>query len=443
MTNLRGKAESIASLTLKLLSEKEFEAAILVTASRRLMIKLARGEVSVTQSWLDISTDAYVAKEDKFAVFSSKSPEPWNEILESSKLIETLEPSPLYAPLPSPSGKAVDSVDQTIVEAVETGEASHVIEDLELDQQGDSAGMVLLEYTATALATTTGAELAYEATRFNGYLRVFRGPHASGQWSWTSTRYDIAAAKRAIGQARELAEECSRLPRAAIEPGKYRVLLGPMVAANLMEEVARSASAGSILFGFSFLQGAKPGDKVASERLTLEDRPLDTNLPGFRGFDDEGVATRDKPIIESGVLRNILHNTKTAKAMGAETTGNAGWVMPGPFNIHIGPGTLKPEEMLETLGTGVYLTNNWYTRFQNYVEGQFSTVSRDAAFLVRGGKPVACLARVRLADTMPRILSNIEEASVERWPIQWWEVNHPTLAPYLLLSEAGLSVARI
>jgi PmbA protein len=154
------------------------------------------------------------------------------------------------------------------------------------------------------------------------------------------------------------------------------------------------------------------------------------------------VATRDKPIIEKGVFRGFLHNTKTARLMGAETTGNAGWIIPSAFNIHIAPGSLKLDDMLEALGDGVYISNNWYTRFQNYIEGEFSTVSRDAVFLVKSGRPVACLGRIRIADRMPRLLKSIEDLSAERWPIQWWEVRIPTLAPYVLAS-ARLSVAKI
>ncbi len=439
---LLDEASRMASEAIEKLSEAGYEAAVLAVSRASLMLKIAHGEASVTQSWLTRSTSAYVAKDKRMAVYSSESPEPWRDILEASRSLRALEESPLYAPLPEPSGSPLSRVDEKIRDAALTGDASFILEDLELSQLGDAAGMVLLEYTATALATTAGAELAYEATRFNGYMRVFRG-EASGQWSWTSTVYDVNAAKRALGQAVQLAEECSRLPKATIEPGEYRVLLGPMVVGNLAEELVSSASAGSVIFGMSFLREAKPGDTIASEALTVEDKPRDTSLPLFRGFDDEGVATRDKAIVERGVFKGFLHNTKTARLMGASTTGNAGWIMPTPFNIHIAPGTLKPDDMLDSLWDGVYITNNWYTRFQNYLEGEFSTVSRDAVFLVKNGEPRACLGRIRIADRMPRLMKVIEDLSAERWPIQWWEVSHPTLAPYVLLSKARLSVADV
>lgn len=431
-----------AGTSARILSELEkhgYEAAVLVEAKSSLMIKLAHGEASVTQSWRTLSASALVARDGRMAVYTSESPEPWRDIVSSAEALKAVEPSPLYAPLPEPTGKPLSAVDSRIKEAVETGEASFVVEDLELEGIGDAGGMVILEHASVALRTTAGADYSYEYTRFSGYVRVFAG-ESSGQWSWTSTKYDVGVAKRAIGQARELARECSVLPRASIEPGEYRILLSPMVVGNLVGEVVMSASAGMALFGMSFLRDAKPGDSVASEALTIEDRPRDSSLPGFRGFDDEGVATRDKPIIENGVFRGFLHNTKTAKLMGAETTGNAGWIVPSAFNIHIAPGSLKLDDMLDALGDGIYISNNWYTRFQNYIEGEFSTVSRDAVFLVKSGRPVACLSRIRIADRMPRLLKSVEDLSAERWPVQWWEVSIPTLAPYVL-ARARLSVA--
>ena len=34
---------------------------------------------------------------------------------------------------------------------------------------------------------------------------------------------------------------------------------------------------------------------------------------------------------------------------------------------------------------GIYVTNIWYTRFQNYVTGDFSTIPRDGMFLIEDG----------------------------------------------------------
>ncbi len=408
-----------------------------VSRVREVMIKLANGEASTTQSWDDYAVSVYLAKGKRIVESSYTTRSPVEALRKTLELLDRLEESPLYAELPEPNGDEIDMVDRRIKDAVVTGDTAWLIEELELDSIPTAAGMIRLQYVDRILAGSNGAEYRQEYTLFNGYIRVFKGD-ASGQWSWTSTVYDRRKAVEAIGIAKSLAEECEKLPRADLEPGKYRVLLSPMTAANLLTHAAMAASAGAIILGFSFLQNWGLGAKIGSDHITIREIPRDSTLPNFSGFDDEGVATRDKEIFEKGVFKTVLHNTKTAKMMGDVTTGNAGWILPRLFNIEVLPGSLSEEEMLEALGDGVYVTNNWYTRFQNYLEGSFSTVTRDATFIIKSGRPVACADRLRIADTLPNLLKSIVDLTKTRYDIQWWEVEDPVRIPYVLVDRLGI-----
>jgi PmbA protein len=429
---------SLAEQAAKIVSKYAGEYIVKITRTDDLMAKYARGESTVTQSWSTIDVEVYAAKNQRILVTSYSTTTPERALEELPRLIEALQPSPLYAPLPQANGEPLSFVDEKVREVVLSGDARKQVEELALEEAGDVAGKVEFALKKVVLVGSNGADYSYEATHFNGYVRVFQ-EKSSGQWSWTSSSYEPSLARKALEQAVELASLCSRLPKKSIEPGRYRVLLSPMVAGNLVEHLAMAASAGSIIFGFSFLQARKPGDKVASEELTVLDKPRDTSLPGFTGFDDEGIATKDKPIVEKGVLKTILHNTKTARVLGGETTGNAGWITPHPYNIEVQPGDHTLDELIEALGTGVYITNNWYTRFQNYLEGRFSTVSRDAVILYENKKPVACTERIRIADSMPNLFSSIEAIGRETWQIEWWEVTVPTRIPHILVKDVGLS----
>ncbi len=65
---------------------------------------------------------------------------------------------------------------------------------------------------------------------------------------------------------------------------------------------------------------------------------------------------------------------------------------------------------------GIYVTNNWYTRFQNYCEGVYSTVPRDAAFLIENGEIKKSGVGMRISDTLPRQFLNIQALGKEsRW----------------------------
>jgi len=211
------------------------------------------------------------------------------------------------------------------------------------------------------------------------------------------------------------------------------------VFGNLLNYVAFMSSAFYVLMGFSFLSKNKPGDQVASEVLTVYDDPRNRGLAGARSFDDEGIPTMSKPLVERGVLRTFLHNTKTAAKMKTKTTGNAGWVSPHAWNLRVKPGDYKLEEMIREVKRGVLITNNWYTRLQSYVEGIFSTIARDAAFLIENGEIVRPVEKFRIADTFPRLLKNIAALTREIYDIWWWEVDVPTRAPYVLAKEINIS----
>lgn len=67
----------------------------------------------------------------------------------------------------------------------------------------------------------------------------------------------------------------------------------------------------------------REGELVASECVTLLDNPLLAGSLASRPFDGEGVRAREKKIIDSGRLTTLMHNLKTARKQGVESTGNA------------------------------------------------------------------------------------------------------------------------
>ena len=437
---MMSELESIAEGVARRLQNRVEEYVVIVERSRREMLKFSGGEATVHQSWDTIEVSVYTARRDgKILLTELSTPAPAASVEEIVRLLDRIEPSPLYAPLPSASGADYRVVDPVIVSHLEGSQTLDLGHDLEIESVGDIAGMALLGVEARVFRNSHGDTLHGEKTFFQGYARVFQGG-VSGQWSWASTEYGGAKkARRAIQVARELAGECASLPRGKVEPGEYRLLMSPMVAGSLVDTLVQMTNAASIIFGSSFIRPESVGEKVFSEGLTVRDEPRNAELPGYALHDDEGVATRDKYVIRRGVLETLLHNTKTARLMGHETTGNAGLIMPRPFNIVVEPGDISSGELLEALGTGVYATNIWYTRFQNYAEGAFSTVTRDAAFLVKNGRPVECLQRFRITGRMGDLFSSIEAAGKEAWDLEWWEIPVPTRAPHLLASRAGIS----
>lgn len=437
-------ALELSESVLKRLEGRFDDVAVLARQRDYVMVKLWNTEPSVTQSWIDTKVSVLVSKDGR--VFSTElsvsDPDAVDNALRNvGEILAKLEPSEIYAPLPEPAEfKPLEGlVDQNVLKAMEEpGKYVEVMIDAALKEGAERvAGTLVFGRMTKALATNKGFRGMEEGTEVEAYLRAFKGEF-SGHWAHGSRILDVNALREVGRRAGMYATITSS--KAEFTPGKYDVILSPLVVGNLIDTIGWMASAMAVMMGFSMFMKVKPGDKVGSEAVTIIDAPRDTELAESTAFDDEGVPTKDKPIIKNGVLVNILHNTGTAKKIGTESTGNAGWLFPTPWNLHVAPGDVKSEEELfSELRNGVIITNNWYTRLQNYVEGIFSTVSRDAALLVKNGEIIGHLGRIRIADRFTNLLSNWELATKETHKIRWWEVETPTKAPYALIRQVNLT----
>jgi PmbA protein len=417
------------------------DAAITAYVADTTMAKFFSNRISVVQSWTDIKVVLYLASKGKtyYAEATVSSPEGILELVKSSKRLASLMPrAELYAPLPPPTGKPLEGLfDKSIesrLESVAELADTMISRALEVNSAVKLAGTVEMGVGYRIVVTSSGAQLAEKRSHLKAYARAMIGED-SGHWAFTSTRLE-ADRVREVGEiAARYAAEAHAAGRASVEPGEYTAILSPLVVGNLFGDLLWMASGLAVLMGFSLFSKYKPGMVVASEKLTVLDEPHDTSLPGSTGFDDEGVATRSKPVIEKGVVKNLLHNSKTAAAMNTETTGNAGYVMPRAWNLAVEPGDAKLEEMIAETRRGLLVLNNWYTRFQNYVEGVFSTVTRDALLYIENGEVKGSISRLRIADTMPNILSRVAMVGKDVYRVEWWETPYPTRAPYIMVEK--------
>ena len=436
-------AHELAQKLVKELSRTYDEVAVLLIETDRTMVKLWNSEPSVVQSWLDWEVMLRLAKNKRMWILRFRTRN-IDQILESTgrliELADKVEESELYSPLPEAQVcKPLSDVYDPAIDKF-SEDPSRLVEVLIDEALGAGAervaGMISLGKLTKTLATSRGYECRESKTFVEAYARAFRGDF-SGHWAHGSTRVNIEEVRKVGRIAGKYATITSS--KTSITPGKYKVVISPLVVGNLMNYVGSMASALSVLTGFSFFAKYKLGDKVAHEKFSLYDKPRDATLPGATGFDDEGIETVDKPIIENGLFKSLLHNSGTAGRMGTKSTGNAGWIYPLSWNLEVSGGELSEEELISELREGLFITNNWYTRLQNYYEGAFSTVSRDVALYVKNGKVVGDVGRVRIAATFPQILSNIQGSTCERYDIWWWEVRTPTRAPYLLLEGINIT----
>jgi PmbA protein len=270
-------------------------------------------------------------------------------------------------------------------------------------------------------------------------IRAFSGKEASGhsvECSSTLKGFDPARAGKKAG---EIAKQAKN-PKQGRE-GKYDVVFDPLFVGSLLGMWGSMTSAYNVMVQLSIFVN-KLGEKVSSEIVTLRDVPASYSMAN-RVFDDEGVPTQENVIIEKGQLKTYLHNTSTAKIFKTKTTANAGIVFPMPWNIEMDSGDIDREELLKEVRHGLYLTNTWYTRFQNYKTGDFSTIPRDGIFQIENGEIRRSLKNIRLSDNALRMLKNITGISKERQHVHWWEeADPPSLSPYILMKDVHITTSK-
>lgn len=332
-------------------------------------------------------------------------------VKESAELIETDEQDEILPP-DAHYGSVVN--ESEAVEAMSAQEKIALARDIDArlraaDPRLKADQSVVVTGTQTyALKNTLGLDLFHRSNlvyAYTGALAREGGDSASGfKLLWGYGPQDVTAQAVADGCAQDA---LGKLHAGRLRSGAYRVVIRNGAMADLLTTFSGVFSADNAQQGLSLLAG-REGEAVAAACVTLTDDPLRPWGLGSSPFDHEGAATRTKRVIEGGVLRTLLHNRKTAKKAGCETTGNAaGGGRVAPSNLFFEPGDASPEELLERLSDGLYLTEvTGLHAGANAVSGDFSLLSR--GFEVKGGRAVRPVEQFTVAGNFYQLLKDIE-----------------------------------
>jgi len=190
---------------------------------------------------------------------------------------------------------------------------------------------------------------------------------------------------------------------------KYKAVLHPDVVSSLIKAYVGHANSEEVQKQSSLFIG-KIGQKVASKKVTIEDRPLQKN-PFARWFDDEGVATYNKAIVKNGVLQTYLYNLTTAAKDGVQTTGNGyGGGKKGVSSsfLYLKPGKKSLEELFKDVDNGVYITDvSGLHAGLNPQSGNFSLQS--TGFLIENGKKGRPLDLITVSGNLFEIFQDVLE----------------------------------
>ena len=182
---------------------------------------------------------------------------------------------------------------------------------------------------------------------------------------------------------------------------------------SLLGAMSNIFSAEAIQKNISKLKG-KLNESVASSIVTLVDDPFLKDGLANSSFDDEGVPTSYKEIIQDGVLKTYLYNLKTAYKDGVASTGNGvkgsykGTVGISSFNLYIKPSDKSFDKMIENIKEGIFITDfAGLHSGLNTISGDFSLAGE--GFYIKDGKIDKPLNQITISGNFFELLKNIKD----------------------------------
>ena len=151
----------------------------------------------------------------------------------------------------------------------------------------------------------------------------------------------------------------------------------------------------------------KKGEQIAVEGFNLWDDPLNELAPFQNSFDDEGVASNPKKVIDNGVFTGFLHSLKTAKLCNETPTGNAFGGGIGPAGLYLEPGKKDFDALIKDIKEGFYVTDLVGLHAGvNHANGDFSLQAGGA--FIKDGKLDHAVKMVVLSGNWFEVLKSIQ-----------------------------------
>ncbi len=412
---------------------------ITLTKSLLNLVGVLNGEVDKTSHALDRSLQLQLFAKGRFGSFSSNRLDKEGLeafIREALDTVGMLE-ADSFRSLPSPERLAKDAVtgqelglydpacETLTAEArremalgsvawpqegliAEEGEYSDsVFDSLTLDSQG-------LE----ARHTETSFEIGYEST-----VEDADGRHYSSYWWDAAPRLEDLQLKGCAQKAYERARD-QRNPR-SVPSGKYTLILDSECASKVVTPVLSALGGYSLQQKNSFLTGSL-GKQLFPQGLTILDVPRTKGDTGCRLFDSEGVATREMPVIENGVVKTYFLNTYISRKMEMEPTiEDATRVKVMPFG-----GCRTQEEVLQKVKDGILVTG-FNGGNSNPATGNFSYGIE--GFVIKDGKRLHPVREMLITGNFLTLWNHLEVAADDARPCL------SKLVPTLAFSDVDFS----
>jgi PmbA protein len=368
-------------------------------------VTVRRGEVETIEHSRDrgMGVTVYCGKQRGHASTSDMSPAAVRATVEAALSIATLTASDEFAGLADPELLASEFPDLDLYHPW----AVSVEEAIELARRCESAAFaadsrvnnsegatVSAQQVQFAYGNSHGFLAGYPSSRHSVSCAVIAGRDDSMQrddwWEMARAAEDLGAVE-AVG-ARAGQRAARRLDARKIGTVEVPVLFEAPVAASLLGHFVAAVSGGNLYRRQSFLLDSL-GRQVFPGFVRIRDLPFIPRGLGSGAFDDEGVATRERDIVERGELKGYFLGSYSARKLGMKSTGNAG----GSHNLLMDSTGDSFEALLRKMNRGLLVTE-LLGQGINMVTGDYSRGA--AGFWIEGGEIAYPVHEVTVAGNL-------------------------------------------
>ena len=289
-----------------------------------------------------------------------------------------------------------------------------VEEAIEIARRTEAAALAVdKRITNSEGATVSGYDTDFILANTRGFLAGFASSKASIGCSvvaedargmqrdyWYTTHRDPARLEGAESVGRTAGSRAvRRLGGRRLATMEVPVIFDSNIASGLIGHFV-SAATGSALYRKSSFLIDRLGSQVFSPAVEIFEDPWIPGELASSYYDAEGVATRQRKVVEAGTLLGWFLSSHSARKLGLETTGNAG----GNHNLIVKPGAMDLDQLVKHMGRG-FLVTELMGQGVNTVTGDYSRGA--SGFWVEGGEVRHPVEEVTIAGNLLEMFRGI------------------------------------
>jgi predicted Zn-dependent protease len=259
-----------------------------------------------------------------------------------------------------------------------------------------------------------------------------RDPKGSGSGWAGGSSYDWSKIDPEALAARARAKcETSRQP-AALEPGRYAVVLEPQAVGDLLALIVEYLGREPAEQGFGpFADPARPGfsklgQRLLDARIDVTFDPADPEL-GVCPFDDEGEPMVLAPWFRQGVLTALAYDRRYGV-----NNFNRNAALPHTSAIRMSGGPTSVAEMIASTRRGLLVTRFSGAKVLDVVSLLSTGHTRDGLWLIENGKVTRPVKNFRFTDSPLFLLNSVESLGA---PVPVFHPASPMIVPPLKASS--------